>query len=183
MIAVAGNLQDSGRLGDVFRTMGEIGGRHQLRRSLLRREPVAELPFAADDEILRAGKLVMQSAFHRLIIFRQHRRRTVVAVKGAGEQGHGIPPPRRAVVDVQHRRSDRGGGAFRREAVPDIAEIFPEKSQTVHIQHRRGSENLRVTGPAEPLVTLRAVGRNLQKVAALSPESIEPQPVDAGVAA
>lgn len=47
-----------------------------------------------------------------------------------------------------------------------------EEGVAVVVEHRSRSECLRVTCPAEPLITLRTVGGNVDEVAALSPDDV-----------
>ena len=61
----------------------------------------------------------------------------------------------------------------------------PRLEETGSVVKKAGgrSEHLYVTGPAQPLVTLRTVGRDIQKVAAHTPHHVLVEPIDQRVGA
>ena len=84
----------------------------------------------------------------------------------------GISPRGRAVGLVHFARRDIGETAVARLSVLDIAHPFLEKRRNVAVERGGARENLRVAHPTQPLVTLRTIGRNRQKIAALSPVNV-----------
>ena len=61
---------------------------------------------------------------------------------------------------------------------PLVPEPLAEECGDVHIECGGGTEDLRVAGPAETLVTLRAVGRDFKEIVALSPADIAVKLID-----
>jgi hypothetical protein len=56
--------------------------------------------------------------------------------------------------------------------VPQVEQPFPQEAADVVVERRGGREDLRVAGPAEAFVALRAVGRHREEVAALAPDDV-----------
>ena len=56
-----------------------------------------------------------------------------------------------------------------------------EEALNIEIEARRADKHLRVARPTEAFVSLRAVGRDGEVIAALSPKNVGNQPVDIGV--
>ena len=61
---------------------------------------------------------------------------------------------------------------------PLVPEPLAEERGNVHIECGGGTEDLRIAGPAETLVTLRAVGRDFKEIVALSPADIAVKLID-----
>src|SRR5262245_20156715 len=60
----------------------------------------------------------------------------------------------------------------------DILEPLREEACHVHVERGGPREDLSIARPAEPLVTLRAVSRNIEKVALLPPDDVVLQLID-----
>jgi len=54
----------------------------------------------------------------------------------------------------------------------DVAEPLREEPRHIHVECRRSREHLRVAGPPEPLVALRAIGGHADEVPLLSPHDV-----------
>ncbi len=60
----------------------------------------------------------------------------------------------------------------------DIAHPFGEETRDIHVEGGRAREDLGVSGPAQPLVALRTISRDIQEIALLPPQDIVLQLVD-----
>ena len=56
-----------------------------------------------------------------------------------------------------------------------VCELFTVKGFRIEIVAGGTDEDLRISGPAETFIALRAVGRNIDKVAFLSPDDVVEQ--------
>jgi len=68
-----------------------------------------------------------------------------------------------------------GDGAVAALRIAHVAHPLAEEPADVVVEGRRARERLGVTGPAEPLVALRAVGGDREEVAALTPDDVRLQ--------
>src|SRR5262245_33544237 len=58
-----------------------------------------------------------------------------------------------------------------------IPQPLGEEAGDIHVKRRRGCESLRVPGPAETLVALRTIRRNVEEVSLLPPDDVVKQSV------
>ena len=101
-----------------------------------------------------------------------------------GNDGNGVAPAGRAVkARIEFRLLPRRVGHYMGHRAVfalvghDVADIFGQEILGIGQVERRAGKHLRVAGPAQPLVALRAVGRHFDEIAALAPQRIEHQPV------
>ena len=98
---------------------------------------------------------------------------------------HGGVGPGGAAV-VAHAVDVRGHGghlALGALGVHDVAHPLAEETGDVAVPRGRAGEDLGVAHPAQALVALRAVGRDLEEIAALAPVDVALELVDEAVAA
>src|SRR5699024_6077080 len=67
--------------------------------------------------------------------------------------------------------------------VGQVGQPGGEHARTVEEESGRGREDLDVPGPPQTLVTLRAVGRQVEEVAACAPHDVLVQTVEQGIGA
>ena len=83
-----------------------------------------------------------------------------VAITGAARDGHDF-------IDAAVSAGAAGLLVSR-----DVLHPFCEETGGIHIEAGSGTKNLRIAGPSHTFVSLRAVRRHVQKVAALTPLNI-----------
>lgn len=103
----------------------------------------------------------------------------VELVHGPGQDGGHVAPDARARALHVSGRDDKwhhpaARGLFLRQVVA----VLGEERGRVEVKARRPTEDHRVARPAEALVTLRAVGRDVDKVTLLAPQRVLEQAVD-----
>ena len=97
--------------------------------------------------------------------------------------GTGFPPDifrniRRLLPHIfpgcgKHIRHHVGNGAsIDFLLIAHVLQIFAVKSRGIHVETGRCTENLRVSGPAKPFITLGAVRWHIQEITLLSPDGI-----------
>ena len=94
--------------------------------------------------------------------------------------------PRRARLDVltvrlEHIRHDHRYRAALALICLHVFEPLGVELLRVELIAGRVDEHLRVSGPAKTLVALRAVGRNIHKIALLSPDHVVEQPIQLAI--
>ena len=115
---------------------------------------------------------------HGRVVALQNRRVPGEAVRRPGADHPGIAPCRlaaRAVVDVRGRV---GEGAIRPLRVVHVHAPLAEEGRRVEVQTGGFCEDLRVAGPAQPLVALRTVRWNVEEIALLAPDDAGVKTVD-----
>ena len=126
------------------------------------------LPFNKVYPVLHALELAFQDflvTVMQVAIPRDHRGR--------------LAPGRTAALDhAAHRHHMRNRALQLALLIGQVAPVFAVKSVGIHIKGRRAGERLSVARPPHALVTLRAVGRHIDKVALLAPDGIEEQAVN-----
>src|SRR5512139_2049086 len=83
-----------------------------------------------------------------------------------------------ALTQVGHRHDMRYHPADFGLLFIQVVGVFGKKGGSIHIEAGSAREDLCVAGPAQPLVTLRAVGGDVEEVAFLSPQRIFEELVD-----
>ena len=148
----------------------------------MQREPVAELPTRAPNEIgTGAAALELDPGAHALILPLEQRTVAVRDVHHPGHDDRRITPAGSARRVRRVRSEDVGnhpGQAAARVLIGgEICQPLRKESGDVHVERRGWREDLRVAGPAEPLIPLRAIGGHVEEVAALPPDDVLLQPV------
>ena len=176
------------------------GVRHVVARDLrlprpvargIRIEPVAVLERLGGqhDAVTGAPAQMLDPAAHAVELPHQDLVRPVGLVHRQRDDGRGIRPARATHVlgrDAAHEHVDRADdvGHHRRDTafvgLVDLEVAQPRRPERLRVHQRRGSgaERLRVAGPAEPLVALRAVGGHRDEVVALRPEDVRVELVE-----
>ena len=91
----------------------------------------------------------------------------------------GVTPDGSAAAALSvHVRHDVRHTAVRGLSNGKVGQPLAEKAVDVLILRGGAAENSSVTGPAQPFIALRAVGRHIDKVGALAPHDVRPQAVD-----
>ncbi len=144
-------------------------------------QPIA-VGCARANQILRCSLLVFDPALHRIVVLREDLLVAVVPVDFPRTNHPGIGPRRVAellrAVFSQHVGSDVGIRAVRPLAVAQVLQPFAEKFAHVVVERRRSNEDLRVAGPAETFVALRAVGRDIEEIPAQAPADVAVEAVE-----
>jgi len=140
-------------------------------------EPVAELPARLPEEV-RSGATALEldpGAHTRILPLEQatvavrdvhrprHDHRRVAPTRGAGRVGR---------VGVQDVGNHPGQAAADVLVGGNVTEPLREETRYIEVVCRGRGEHLRVARPAEPLVALRAVGRDVEEVAPLPPHDV-----------
>ncbi len=141
-------------------------------RSRMSPPPILEAPV---DPFLHAGEVLLEEALV-----------AVGLVHGPWADDAGVGPCGRVESAAAH--ANRLGRDVRICAVSRWASStstshFEKKEATSRVRRRGADEDLCVTHPAEALITLRAVCRHAEEVAALTPEDVLGKLVDVGVRA
>ena len=163
--------------------VGLRGGAGIRRIVAVQGEPVAKLPSGLPQQIgPGATPLELDPRTHARILPREQPAVAVGDVHRPRDD-HGRVAPARGAGRIRRIGAQDIGNNPGQRAAPvligrDIAQPLREKSRDVEVERRGGREDLRVAGPAQPLVALRAVGRHVEEVAALAPYDILLQPVE-----
>src|SRR6202021_3389723 len=172
--------------------MSEIGRRDQILR--LRSEvvassateeiqPISEMSVAIPD-LVRTGArlLVFHPAAHAEVLIFENPFLALAQINLPRNDGGGIAPSCRAVdraiTVAQHIRHNEWNTSAVELIGGEILEPLAEKSVDVHVEWGRGREHLRISGPPQPLIALRTIGRDVEKISLLSPLNIVLQLID-----
>ena len=102
-------------------------------------------------------------------MLREQPRVAIAKVDRPRADEHRVLPRRAAVHVAQEARHRRRDVAVRALRIVDVVLPFGEERRDIHVERRCAHEHLRVAGPAQALVALRAVRGHFQEVAALAP--------------
>ena len=153
----------------------------------VRVEPVPELELAAEQAVVVAPRLqVPDVRLHAGQLPRQHLAVAVGDVHRPRHDRGGVRPAgaaERELAVAEDVGDDAGHGAVGGLVVREVDEPARPEGARVEQGARRGCEGLRVAGPAEPLVALRAVGRHGDEVVPLRPPDVLVEPGEVGVRA
>ena len=126
--------------------------------------------------------MVFDPALHRVVVLRKDLLVAVVPVDFPRTDHPGIGPSRVAellrAVFAEHIGRDVGIRAVRPLAVTQVLQPLAEKFAHVVVERRRSNEDLRVAGPAETFIALRAVGRDIEEIPAQAPADIAVEAIE-----
>jgi len=173
--------------------IGIIGRRNQIRIRrtgiipglCIKPEPVAVLVAGVPEKFLIALRTDIFHPFHhhrqvlakhlpvaigKINLPRANHRR----IRPCGTAAELIPCPA-GYVWKRHGIGNRAVAALLGCHIP---QPFAEKAFDIKIKGSRADKYLRVAGPAQPFVALRAIGRNIEKIVLLAPDNILIQPIE-----
>ena len=174
------------------RSAEQVGGMREVRRrdeilvgrrarivrtSRLERQPITEVKALGPEESFsRLRTLVFHPGAHARVLARENAG-IAVGLIDVPWDNHRHVRPTSAGGEIRIGAPDYIGNDPRHGAIGmlvggNVRQPLREKPGDVHVERRRPREHLRVPGPAKSLVTLRTVGRNVEKVAALSPDDV-----------
>ena len=142
--------------------------------------PVAKLKLIVPDVSFRVFPHEADPFLHAVILFPDHFGITVHQIHGPGNDHVCVRPCCRGVVAIlhylviprfsdQHIRDDMRNTAILQLIRRHVGKPLSIEGIRIHQIRCRAAENLRVSGPSEPFVPLRTVGRHIQEVAFHSP--------------
>ena len=170
-----------GHAGHQLGIVGEVGRRQDLSRRVgPYGQPVAKVVVATGgpEQVGVVAHHVRHVALHRVPVALEDPHIAVAAIHRPRHDDGPVRPARRPVALDHEPRGDIGIGAFRGLPVEDVVAPLGHEGRDVHVVCGGGEEHLGVAHPAQPLVALRAVGRDRDEVAALAPGDVPPQLVD-----
>ena len=180
--------------------VGDVVARHlglpRARGRGIRVEPVAVLERlrGQHDPVAGAAAQVAHPPAHAVELPFEHLRAAVRLVHRERHDGRGIRPARHApccrwacrpsACPRRRMMSGTTDGHTALVGLVDLEVAQPRHPERLGVQQRVGGrrEGLRVAGPAEALVALRAVGRHRDEVVALGPQHVRVELVERRVA-
>ena len=166
--------------------MGEVGGVDDvLGRVGVDAQPVAEAVELPGRQQLGRAPLAaeLDELDHRGILPLQQPAVAVDLVDRPGADDAGVGPGRAAVVAGHLHRRDHRELAVGALAVGQVDQPLGEERLDVADQGRRADVDLRIAGPAQSLVALGAVGRDVDEVGPLRPVDVAEELVEHRVGA
>src|ERR1700730_734758 len=176
---LGGALQKIGRV-CVERRRDQIFTRSCPRVVRTRRskcQPVAEMKVAIPDVIIAGAlALVFHPLRHALILRFEDTLVTIAQVHIPGNDHGDITPGSGAAGrfswTAQHVRHDKWNAAVLKLIEGHVFQPLRKERGHVHVEGRSARKDLSVAGPAKTLVTLRAIRRDVEKVALLPPKYV-----------
>ena len=150
-------------------------------------EPIAELEPGVPQVVLtRVTGHLLDVPAHRRILVAQQLQVAELLPQGPGHQDRGIAPHRSGPhrrepeIDRRHEHRNVAGGVVLGGEV-----VEPRAQEVLAVVEERGGrgEHGEIPGPPEPLVALRAIGRNADEVAPHAPPDVLVEPVQRRVRA
>ncbi|MNC30657.1 hypothetical protein D3C75_789460 [compost metagenome] len=127
---------------------------------------------------------IFHPALHAWVLLLEDTLIPIALVQRPGTDNGCIAPGRRGMLLVpQDIRNHERNTAMVQLVGRQIFEPFGEKRRHIHQIRRSPDEHLRIPGPAQPLIPLRAIRRHIDKVAFLAPQDIVLELVDQRIGA
>ena len=172
-IAISGVVvpDRSGHFGHDLCQIGMVGGIDGLALGTAAGiEPVTETANLGNASGGLGGE-PLHIALQRGKAFHHNARVSIGPIDMVGAKQRGIAPSRGSATahDVGNHM---GKGSVGHLVILTGGQPAGKERRHVKVIHSGGSKELGVTGPAHPLVTLRAVGRNFQVIALLAPNDV-----------
>src|ERR1700751_3690540 len=123
---------------------------------------------------------VIHPAFHRVPVFGDGLLVAVLQPDRPGKDHTGITPARRAFAAVGTKQVGRnvGKSSVRSLGVGNVGQKLVREGLNIEVKGSGSPENACVPHPSESFVTLRTIGRDTQKITALSPCADLPHAID-----
>ena len=149
-------------------------GEELFRRLGADRHPVAVVvvELVLSDEIGVRASNVLDPLLHRIVVSLEEPLVAVAAIESPGNDDARVSPTGRAVRRHHESGRDVGKSTLLRLGVANVLEPLREERCHVDVEARRAREDLGVPHPAEPLVALRAIGRNRKEIPSLAPDDV-----------
>ena len=156
---------------------GNIVGRCSADPSalpIIESQPIAKLFTGIPEEwIFPLPLYILHPSLHAVVLFFQHPLISIAQEKRPRADHSGISPRRRASIGhLPYIRDNICYTILIRLIGSQIPQPFAEKQHRVHIEARCADKHLRIARPSVAFVALRAVRRNIHKIALLSPQYI-----------
>ena len=133
---------------------------------IVKRQPVAKVEYISPAMVVPIHfRDVVHPRFHAHKLIFQNALVPVKQIQIPRNDARRIAPDTRCILDAARRHHVRHLSAEHALLFCHVVQVFCIECIRIFEIHRRRREHLRITRPSHALITLRAVGRNIHKIA------------------
>ena len=153
-----------------------------MLRGAVQCQPVAKLETKIIEVSASSGAVcpinIVHPILHQRVVLLQLGLAAIVIIQHFGNEGGRIAPDPGAQSGKRIGQVNCGGSVVSPLVAAQIPQELAVKSPGIHVKSGGGAEYLRISGPTQPLIPLRTIGRNVQEVGFQPPKGIGEQAVD-----